>query len=138
MLSCHASSASACSLAAEGTDQTKLEAPRKQIGHAGDLPPLTCIHVCQMIGSMTVAPGKPLVGELESFLQAAMPIDPMNGPINGVGKQCSAVYVSMGTLARLSEPEIRGMAANLAALPHKVLWKISNVELPGDQIPVSI
>ena len=42
-----------------------------------------------------------------------------------------AVFVSMGTAARLEEADIRGLAANLAQLNRPVLWKIGSSELPG-------
>ncbi len=84
----------------------------------------------QMIGSMTVAAGKPLPDDLQSFLA---------GDGNASGKDtvsfkghAGSVYVAMGTTARLLEPEVRGMAVNLAALHRPVLWKISDSELPGE------
>ena len=77
----------------------------------------------QMVQSMTVAPGTPLSQELQGFLAG-------DGTTGSEGLE-GAVYVAMGTTARLLEPEVRGMAANLAALNRPVLWKISNAELPG-------
>ena len=80
-----------------------------------------------MVGPLMASPAKPLVGELADFLDGKVPC------ISGTGsqQQAGAVYVSMGTAVRLLEPEVRGFAANLAALDRPVLWKISDPELPG-------
>ncbi len=89
-----------------------------------------CVHMLQMIGSMTHAAGKPLQQDLQAFLAG-------NGGSSRKATWSSrerpgAVYVSMGTVVRLMEAEIKGMAVNLAALNRPVLWKISDSELPGE------
>ena len=83
-----------------------------------------------MGGSLTVAPGKPLAEDLRSFLDGKE--EAFSEDAKGARAQNSAVYVALGTTARLLEPEVRGMAANLAALHRPVLWKISDAELPGE------
>ncbi len=45
-----------------------------------------------------------------------------------------AIYVSMGSAARLSKQELHSIAGCLAALPSPVLWKLAPVELPGDSL----
>ena len=79
------------------------------------------------------SPAKPLVGELAAFLDSTGPASAgLDSPDSR--QQAGAVYVSMGTAMRLLEPEIRGLAANLAAISSSVLWKISDAELPGGAV----
>ena len=73
------------------------------------------------------SPGKPLPEDLQTFLNQDMP----SGPSGHASHHPGAVFASLGTTARLTNAEARGMAANLAALHRPVLWKISDVELPG-------
>ena len=70
----------------------------------------------QLVGPLMVSPPKPLPEDIQAFLNKAT---------------SGAVYVSMGTAVRLNKDEVKGMAANLAALNLPVIWKISNAELPG-------
>ncbi len=83
-----------------------------------------------MVGPIMAELGKPLVGELADFLDGKVTSKTGASP----PQQAGAVYVSMGTAVRLLEPEIRGFAANLAALTRPVLWKLSDAELPGDRV----
>ena len=82
----------------------------------------------QMVGPLMASPGKPLAEDLHVFLNQEMP----SGPSGHASHNPGAVFVSLGTNARLTKAEARGMAANLAALHRPVLWKISDVELPGE------
>ena len=84
------------------------------------------VRLLQMVGPLMAYPAKPLIGELQAFLDSHV-----TKPSTQADQQPGAVYVSMGTAVRLTEPEIRGKAANLAALHRPVLWKISDAELPG-------
>lgn len=83
----------------------------------------------QMVGALNAAPGKPLPVDLKLFLDQQLPSRYLNGGFEEVG----AVYVSVGTIVRLLEAEVLGLAANLASLNHPVLWKISDDELPGEE-----
>ena len=82
----------------------------------------------QMVGALNTAPGKPLPADLQQFLDQMLP----SGRSSGRSEVAGAVYVSVGTIVLLEEPEVLGLAANLASLDRPVLWKISNAELPGD------
>ena len=42
------------------------------------------------------------------------------------------MYVSLGTLVRLSEEEVWALKEALTALPNPVLWKQSEHSLPGE------
>lgn len=75
-----------------------------------------------MVGPILLDEAKPLPADLQAFLD------------QGLTGQHGAVYVSMGTLARLSEEEVQSMAAALCALPNPVLWKLDRALLPGDLI----
>ena len=76
-----------------------------------------------MVGPLMAMPAKPLNADLKTFL---------DGPANAASSEAAgAVYASMGTFVRLTEAEVHGIAANLAALHRPVLWKISDSELPG-------
>lgn len=74
----------------------------------------------QLVGPILLDEAKPLPADLQSFLD------------KGLSGQHAAVHVSMGTLARLSEDEVRSMAAALSALPNPTLWKLDEALLPGD------
>ena len=81
-----------------------------------------------MVGPLMAAPGKPLSAELQALLSPKG-----HGKLpDGMLLEEGAVYVSMGTAVRFEEDEIVSMAANLAALKHPVLWKISPDDLPGE------
>ena len=71
------------------------------------------------MGPILAKDAKPLPQDLAAFLD--------QGLLNGH----SAVFVSMGTLARLSLEELTNMAAALSQLPNPVLWKLDPVHLPG-------
>ena len=81
-----------------------------------------------MVGPLNVAPGQALPDDLQSFLDQQFPM----APPQVESRKPGAVFVSMGTVVLLTEAEILGMAANLAALNRPVLWKIGAAELPGD------
>lgn len=72
-----------------------------------------------MVGPVLAKPAEPLAPELASFLDA------------GMNDGHKAVYVSMGTLTALFEPELRSMALGLSALPNPILWKLPSTDLPG-------
>ena len=72
-----------------------------------------------MVGPILLEEAKPLPADLNVFLDKAM----------STGR--GAVYVSMGTLVRLSADEARSMAAALSALQSFVLWKLDPAHLPG-------
>ncbi len=72
----------------------------------------------QVVGPILAQDAKALPADLDKFL---------NQGISGPG----AVYISMGTLARLNGEELQAMAEALSALPNPVLWKLDNAHLPG-------
>ena len=47
-----------------------------------------------------------------------------------------AVFVSMGTLARMNSDELHSLAQALTALPNPVLWKLDPAHLPGKIVHV--
>ena len=81
----------------------------------------------QLVGPLNAVPAKALPEDLYSFL--ATPVGSAS-PAKA-GQTPGAVYVSMGTVVRLTEAEVIGMAANLAALERPVIWKLDAAELPG-------
>ena len=72
-----------------------------------------------MVGPILAEPAKPLPHELSSFLE------------RGKGEGLGAVYVSMGSAARLPETALHSMALSLSAMLNPVLWKLSPKDLPG-------
>lgn len=72
----------------------------------------------QVVGPILAEEAQPLPADLDKFLSQG---------IDGPG----AVYISMGTLARLNEAELLRMAEALSALPNPVLWKLDKAHLPG-------
>ncbi len=62
---------------------------------------------------------KPVTQELDSFLS------------QGLSEGHGAVFVSMGTLARMNRDELHSMAQALSALSNPVLWKLNPLHLPG-------
>ena len=85
-----------------------------------------CLWSVQVVGPILPEPPKPLPKELDSFLQ------------QGTAEELGAVYVSMGTAARLSEEALYSMAQGLSALPNPVVWKLSKQDLPGLIIPAAV
>lgn len=87
-----------------------------------------CDQLCglQMVGPILAEPAKPLPQDLDAFLQ------------QGIAQGLGAVYVSMGSAARLSEEALLSMAQGLSALPSPVLWKLSQRDLPGVSFAVAI
>jgi len=81
--------------------------------------------VLQLVGPILLEEAKPLPADLSTFLD------------QGVSSGLGAVYVSMGTLARLSEDEVLSMAAALSALSNPVLWKLDRALLPGELTQLS-
>ncbi len=77
----------------------------------------SCVLI-QVVGPILAEEAKPLPADLDKFLSPG---------IDGHG----AIYVSMGTLARLNAAELRSMAEALSALPNPVLWKLDKAHLPG-------
>ena len=71
----------------------------------------------QMVGPLLTADAEPLPADLNDFLN--------QGLHNNVG----AIYVSMGTLGKLSKAEVQSFAQAFRALPNPVLWKLD--ALPG-------
>lgn len=68
---------------------------------------------------MLAQDSKPVTHELDSFLS------------QGLSEGHGAVFVSMGTLARINRDELHSMAQALSALPNPVLWKLNPLHLPG-------
>lgn len=79
----------------------------------------------QMVGPILVENAKPLPSALANFLDEAL------------SSGHPAIYVSMGTLAMLSETELLSMAQGLSALSNSVLWKLDSQVLPGVSQPNS-
>ena len=73
----------------------------------------------QLVGPILAEPSKPLPEKLDTFLDA------------GIAQGLGAVYVSMGSAARLAEEALLSMAQALSALPNPVLWKLSKRDLPS-------
>lgn len=73
-----------------------------------------------MVGPILAEPAKPLPADLKGFLE------------QGIAQSHGALYVSMGTAARLTEAELLNLAATFADLPNPVLWKLSALDLPSE------
>lgn len=73
----------------------------------------------QLVGPVLARDAEPVAADLHSFLSQGLP--------QGHG----AVYVSMGTLARMNHDELHSLAQALSALPNPVLWKLNPHHLPG-------
>ena len=71
------------------------------------------------MGPILAEPAKDLPTHLSTFLEQCS------------GSNQGAVYVSMGSAARLAEAQVHSMAQGLSALPNPVLWKLSKEDLPG-------
>ena len=71
----------------------------------------------QMVGPLLTADAKPLSQDLDAFLQ------------QGLKNTTGAIYVSMGTLAKLSKAEVQSLAQAFRAISNPVLWKLDS--LPG-------
>jgi len=80
---------------------------------------LTKTALLQLVGPVLAQDSKPVIRELDSFLS------------QGLSEGHGAVYVSMGTLARMKSDELHNMAQALSALPNPVLWKLNPLHLPG-------
>ena len=72
-----------------------------------------------MVGPLMATPAQPLPIDLNVFLK--------QGLADGHG----AVFVSMGTMARMMEEELHSMARGLSALPNPILWKLNLLDIPG-------
>ena len=72
-----------------------------------------------MVGPLMATPAQPLPIALNVFLK--------QGLADGHG----AVFVSMGTMARMTEEELHSMARGLSALPNPILWKLNLLDIPG-------
>ena len=75
----------------------------------------------QVVGSVLAEDAKPLPAELSDFLD--------QGRLDSHGQ--GAVFASLGTLALLTEDEVRSIAQGLVALDRHVLWKQDPQKLPG-------
>ena len=73
----------------------------------------------QMVGPLLTDDAKPLPADMTAFLD------------KGLTHGHPAVYVSMGTWARLTKDELIAMGAALSALPNLVLWKLDPLHMPG-------
>jgi len=73
----------------------------------------------QFVGPVLAEDAKPVTADLAAFLNQGLP----DGH--------AAIFVSMGTLARLSLEELTSMASALSRLPNPVLWKLDPGHLPG-------
>lgn len=78
-----------------------------------------------MVGPVLAEDAKLLPSALSTFLES--------GQTEGLG----AIFVSMGTLARLSHEEACSMAHALSALPNPVLWKLDPLHLRGERLVCS-
>ena len=85
----------------------------------GMTPPCELTYCMQLVGPILAEPPKELPSDLKSFLDRGL-----TGP--------GAVYVSMGTLARMNTAQLGSMAQALSALPNPILWKLNEAHLPGD------
>ncbi|DBB11136.1 TPA: hypothetical protein ACH3X3_006595 [Trebouxia sp. C0006] len=72
-----------------------------------------------MVGPILAETAKHLPADLKAFVQ------------QGASEGHAAVYVSMGTAARLTTQELHSLKTSLASLPNPVLWKLAAVDLPG-------
>ncbi len=79
-----------------------------------------------MVGPILAETAKHLPADLKAFVQ------------QGASEGHAAVYVSMGTAARLTTQELHSLKTSLASLPNPVLWKLAAVDLPGGCLPVSV
>lgn len=79
-----------------------------------------------MVGPVLAKPAEPLAPDLAGFLDS------------GMGSGHKAVYVSMGTLTAMFEPELHSMALGLSALPNPIVWKLPSTDLPGTPQSLSI
>ena len=77
-----------------------------------------------MVGAILADEAKPLPVDLRAFLE------------QGLAEGHGAVYVSMGTAARLTQQEMHSLSEALSALPNPILWKVSAVQLPSKLMPV--
>ena len=75
--------------------------------------------VVQLVGPLLAEDAKPLNLELNVFVES------------GLRQGHAAVFVSMGTLARMTDEEVHSMAAGLSAFPNPVLWKLDSSYLQG-------
>jgi len=73
----------------------------------------------QFVGPVLAEDANPVPADLAAFLNQGLP----DGH--------AAIFVSMGTLARLSLEELTSMASALSRLPNPVLWKLDPGHLPG-------
>ena len=73
----------------------------------------------QVVGPTSVDVAKPLPTDLEAFLE------------RGRAAQHGAIYISMGSVARLTEQELQSLADCVSALPNPVIWKLSALDLPS-------
>lgn len=79
-----------------------------------------------LVGPISADSAKPLPADLSDFVE--------QGEAAGHG----AVYVSMGTAARLTEAELHSLAGSLSALPNPVLWKLAPRDLPRNMSRTSL
>ena len=70
----------------------------------------------QMVGPLLTADAKPLSRDLDTFLQQGL-------------EDSGAIYVSMGTLAKLSKAEVQSLTQAFRAISNPVLGKLDS--LPG-------
>ncbi|KAA6426439.1 MAG: UDP-Glycosyltransferase glycogen phosphorylase [Trebouxia sp. A1-2] len=73
-----------------------------------------------MVGPILAEAAKHLPTDLKAFVQ------------QGISEGLGAIYVSMGTAARLTKQELHSLRNSLASLPNPVLWKLAAVDLPGN------
>ncbi len=76
-----------------------------------------------MVGPILAEAAKHLPTDLKAFVQ------------QGASEGHGAVYLSMGTAARLTKQELHSLRTSLASLPNPVLWKLAAVDLPGACLP---
>ena len=79
----------------------------------------------QVVGPTSVDVAKPLPADLEAFLE------------RGMAAQHGAIYISMGSAAKLTKQELQSLADCVSAMPNPVLWKLSALDMPSKQTILS-
>ena len=79
-----------------------------------------------------------MVGPILAEAAKHLPTDLTASVQQGISEGHGAMYVSIGTAARLTKQELHSLRTSLATLPNPVLWKVAAVDLPGGSLPVSL
>ena len=85
-------------------------------------------------------PPKPLPSELDAFLRGRGSASTEQSTAAGQGSAegqgtlqtgQGAIYVSMGTVVRLTAAELQSLASSFSKLPNPILWKLPPTDLPS-------